>query len=379
VTTPNLGLTEPVDHGSADVWGPILNTDFDLIDAHDHTAGKGVQVPSAALKINADVSWSFAGTHYAIADALAFDMFPTTAASVAAYASALFTNSSDNNLYYRNQGGTNVQITAGNSLNFSVTGGFGGDYTAVGALASFIDASDSYVFQQQVGSAVRQYGKIQGADLWLFEYKANPAAGVPANRVALKSPAALAASYDWTWPAAVPAANTFVMVDNTGALTNPATPTTVNTISVGDIKLTNARTLLVSAALAGLPSGSAATLDGSLASGRILVSTDTTGYQYPIPMSVGDQITGWTLYCNKTTNNTHTITAQLQKLNGTTFAVTGIAAAITNAGNAPGAVQLTQSGLSYTLATGEIPFILFTGSGTTGDQTLELEVVYKRP
>lgn len=212
---PNMGLVLPIDHASADVWDTILDAVFGLVDAHDHTTGKGVKVPSAGLNINADLSF----ISHAITNALALDMVPTTTASVAAYSSAMFVNSADNNLYFRNAAGNNVQITAGNIINVAVAGAIGGDYGSVGALLDFVDANDTYHFMQQLGAGVRQYGKVAHADLDLFEYKANPAAGVPANRVRHKSPVALAASYDLTWLAALPASGRILQVDAAGLIT----------------------------------------------------------------------------------------------------------------------------------------------------------------
>lgn len=215
MSTPNMGLTLPVDHGSTDTWDVILDAVFGLIDSHDHSTGRGVKVPSAGLNINADLSF----ISHAITNALALDMVPTTTASVAAYSSAIFVNSADNNLYFRNAAGNNVQITAGNIINIAVAGAIGGDYGSVGALLDFVDANDTYHFFQQLGAGVRQYGKVAHADLDLFEYKAAPSAGVPANRVRHKSPASLAASYDLTWLAALPAANAGLSADSTGLIT----------------------------------------------------------------------------------------------------------------------------------------------------------------
>ena len=62
---------------------------------------------------------------------------PSATTAVSGYASALFANSADNNLYWRNSGGTNVQLTAGNSLNVAgFVGGIGGDYASRPELAT---------------------------------------------------------------------------------------------------------------------------------------------------------------------------------------------------------------------------------------------------
>lgn len=223
-TTPLMSLVLPTEGGSADVWAPILATVFGLIDGHDHTPGKGGKVPSAGLNINADVSWSSGGTSRAITDLRAIDFSAQPAAGMTALAGALFLSDGTgglaaNELYYRTTGGTNVRVTSGSALNVAgFTGGIGGDYSTAGALVDFDDATDSYRFRQQVGSSVRQFARMQSADVDLFEYKAHPAAGVPANRVRLASPAALAASYTLTLPAALPSIIRLLSVSPTGAV-----------------------------------------------------------------------------------------------------------------------------------------------------------------
>src|SRR5712664_2456282 len=103
--TANMLLVLPTDKGDSNVWDSILDTAFGLIDAHDHTAGKGVRVPTAALKIDADKSWSDAGVFRAIKDLLAIDFQPSAASSMTGFAGALFCNSADNELYWRTTGG----------------------------------------------------------------------------------------------------------------------------------------------------------------------------------------------------------------------------------------------------------------------------------
>lgn len=214
----NMSLVLPTEDGDSDQWDFYLNAALALVDAHDHTSGKGVKVPSAGLKINADVSWAFSGTNYSITDMKALDFAPVSAGTITGYGSALFVNSDDsNNLYFRNQSGTNVKITDGSTLNFSVTGGIGGDYSSIGALLDYDDATDTYRFRQQTSASVRQYAKIASADLKLFEYIAAGGAVVPTNSVTLKSPAALAGSYTMTALTALPASTSVLQISSAGA------------------------------------------------------------------------------------------------------------------------------------------------------------------
>lgn len=231
-TTPNMNLVVPTEDGSSGTWDTLLNAALgvngDGVDGHDHTTGKGVPIPSAALKINADVAFAFGGSSYAITALKALDFTPHAPADVAAYSSAFFVSNVDNNAYFRNSGGNNVKLTDGNTLNVAgFVGGIGGDYSAVEALLDYDDATDTYRARQEDDGGVRQFGKMAHADLLLYEYDAAGDVSVPANAVTIKSPDALAAGYSVTFPAAVPAAATVVMMAADGVLSVPQADVTL--------------------------------------------------------------------------------------------------------------------------------------------------------
>lgn len=232
--SPNMGIVWPTDNDDANAWAPIMDLAVrGVIDGHTHAPGSGVQIAMSSLKVDADISWAFGGSQRAITDLRAIDFSPQPASGMTSLAGALFLNSADNELYYRTLAGANVKVTNGSALNFAAfVGGIGGDYQAVGALEIFDDGSDAYWFQQQVGAAVRQYAKMQCADLKLFEFKAVGAAPVPTLGVTLKSPAALAGNYALTMPPALPAGATFMVVDNTGAITVATNPTLATNASI---------------------------------------------------------------------------------------------------------------------------------------------------
>lgn len=292
MATPNMGMILPTEDGSADVWDTILNTALTLNDAHDHTSGKGVAIPSAALNINADVSWASGGTNYAITALKAVDFTAVTAASVAGYAGAFFVNSSDSELYFRSIAGTNIKITSGTTLNVSIVGGIGGDYSSVSALLDYDDASDTYRFRQETSAAVRQYAKIASADLVLREYKAAGNAVVPVNAVTLKSPAALAASYTVTLPDAVPASTVLVQTTSAGVLT--FTNTIVNDMTMaanksvivsGTGKYKHATKTITVPCLPTSATVSAGTVSGTGGTPRSDIAISTTAY-FPLLISL---------------------------------------------------------------------------------------------
>ena len=109
MTTTNMALSLPTTSVTpGPTYADLNNSAFDLVDAHDHTTGKGVRIPSAGLGINATVEFNDNG-----ASEITFLAFTASAAPSAT--KAVYVNSS-NDLYYRNASGTSVQLTSGASI-----------------------------------------------------------------------------------------------------------------------------------------------------------------------------------------------------------------------------------------------------------------------
>lgn len=236
MATPNMGMTLPTDHDSAELWGSILNTALTLNDAHDHSPGKGVLVPMGGIKIDADKSWSFGGTSRAITDLKAIDFAPTAVAGLTALAGALFISDgtgglSANELYYRTTSGSNVKFTSGAALNVAAfTGGIGGDYTAVGAAVAFDDALDRYTFKQQANA----WARMASGEVRILETGTTESVFV-----GMAAPALLGASYTMTWPTALPGATNIAQIDSSGnwsfsnTIVNSATFSNLVTLNAG--------------------------------------------------------------------------------------------------------------------------------------------------
>jgi hypothetical protein len=214
--TTNMLLVQPSENGDAGTWDTILTALFLLIDAHDHSTGKGVTVKSAGISINADLSIASGGVFYALKDVKTLDFQPSTAASMTSYASNLFVNSSDsNNLYFRTQSGTNVRITNGTSLDITASGGIAGDYISTGAEVAYSDAGKEYTFKgkdpDNFWMALRS-GPLRIAQLDTTE----------SVYVEVIAPAALGSSYTITLPTAAPAATSVVQISSSGVLSASA-------------------------------------------------------------------------------------------------------------------------------------------------------------
>jgi hypothetical protein len=273
-TTPNMLLPVPDDHTDADTWGLALNAVFGVsgggIDAHDHSTGKGVQVPSAGIGINADLSFAA----FALTTAKAVTFNQTTTASVAGYTNALFVNSADHNLYFRNNSGSNVQITAGSTINVSLVGGIGGDYSSVSALLSYVDANKDYLLQQQ--GSPRPWAGLETGDIKLFQKAASIS-----NAVTLKSPAALAASYTMTMPTGLPGSTSVLAITNAGVISGGMPANADVTVSgTGSFKHgTKTTSANFIGSLANVSAGSVSTTGGSVGA----LMANNTIFRYPVP------------------------------------------------------------------------------------------------
>jgi hypothetical protein len=160
--TTNMGLTQP---GVLTTVGPTYatqqNTDLTLIDAHDHSSGKGVQVSQTGLLFTGDLSYQN-GTNYYGPTNLAYAQFHQQTLQGAGTKPAALMVDASGNLYYQNGSGTNVQVTSGSNIVQTGTGtfnGFYGDYAAAGpthgATATFDSASGQFRFFTDSGSTVR--------------------------------------------------------------------------------------------------------------------------------------------------------------------------------------------------------------------------------
>lgn len=213
--TANMALILPTQDSLADAndWDRLLNIALGtVIDQHDHTAGKGVRIPSAGLNINATVE--FNGYRATELTGLAMQNLGSVLGSGSL---EFFTYSG--NAYFRNGSGQNVRITSGATLDVSSVGGIAGDYASIGAEFAYVDASDTYTAKQELDTAVRQWARGAFGGIDLYEYLAAGDVTPITNRVRLASPAALASSYALTFPAALPGSDSLIQVTSAGVLT----------------------------------------------------------------------------------------------------------------------------------------------------------------
>jgi hypothetical protein len=400
MTTPNMGLALPTPGGDIGTWDDELNTALDLVDAHDHSAGKGVPIGVAGLNIGADLPLN--GNSLVGIRSLDLD----EVAALASGARRLFVSSADHELYYRTAAGVNVKLTNGASLNLSLVGGIVGDYAAIGAEVAYDDANDQYTFKQQLSAGIKQWARLAGAGVDLYEYKAAGDATNITKRVRHKSPAALAANYDVTWPAALPAAQVALQMDNAGVLvasnTFPQAVTFSNTVNLGTAVAAYTATGLITANAGltgttitastdylhsfkhklGLPAAlwqvvnapAAVTTDGK----SISLSTHAGDTTHPtancgIPLKANDVITDIFVYVDKV-SGAGTVTARFKSYNP----LTGVTSDIANAAWPGAGNTISITGLSTTVVESVAYWVQIEGGGTTGDILYHASVRYTR-
>lgn len=205
VTLPNSGITLPVLGGDPGVWDDETNACWANYDGHDHSAGKCPRIRTASINIDADLGLN--GKGLTAIGRLAFSKI----AALTTGTVTLFVNAADNELYYRTQGGVNVKLTNGTSINTTLIGGIAGDYAAVGAEVAYDDANDVYTFKQE--GSPRPWARIAAGDVRIYQYNTTETV-----YTGIKVAAALAASYDITLPLALPASTKPVAMDSTGQL-----------------------------------------------------------------------------------------------------------------------------------------------------------------
>lgn len=200
MATTNMGLTTStplVTTGPA--WANNVESNWDVLDAHDHSSGKGVQITPSGININTNLEYnSFSAiglqsTRYNNQSAVLSSSIVTTV-----YAK-------DGNLYFNNGTGNAVQVTNGTSVNVAGVGGITG-LGGTDAAVTYSDITKVFAFTQDANiTASLDVGPVTIRENIAF-----------ANGITLQSPSSLAGSYSMTMPAALPASPALMQLSAAG-------------------------------------------------------------------------------------------------------------------------------------------------------------------
>ena len=359
-TLPNMSIVLPTLGADIGTWDDKINAALTLVDAHDHKSGKGLRINTTAIEIDADLT--IAGYALTNVGKAAF----TAVTALASGSKTFFVSSADNELYWRSNGGTNIQVTSGSTLNISLVGGIAGDYTSVGAEVAYDDSNDRYTFKQE---GTKPWARIACGPVRIFEYNT-----LETVYVELAVDAALASSYTITLPAAVPGAAALVQISAAGVVS--FSNTTTGTITAGALKYTTATTTYIPpSAYAVAGTAHVYQAGGFWAWG----ATGSDSIHVPIHVTDGETLTGFTLHVDKNSDATNTITAYLQYVSST-GAVTTLST-VSNAANAPNEITLTAAFTHAVVADSYYEIYIFCDDGTPSavDKIRGCKVTRTRP
>jgi len=202
--TPNMNLTEPIVGSTVSpTWATDLNADLTIIDQHNHTPGNGVQIPSAGLDINSDLSFNY--NNLLGLNSLVF------AGAISGTASPLSLYSDGTNLFYEDSAGYTIQLTKNHQPNAGTGNIQGLPSTPMGGAGiSWVNSQNTFDFLSDAGTVG---ANISGGALELNYTSTLPTAG--SKSVILQVPSSVS-SYSLTLPTALPSKTNFLTLDTSG-------------------------------------------------------------------------------------------------------------------------------------------------------------------
>lgn len=112
--TPNMGLGLPTPGAATGLqWEQSINSNASIVDGHQHVAGQGQPIPTAAMNINANLNYNGFS---------AFGLLGTTYTPQPSLATLTTLYVIGNELYYNDGAGNVVKITSGGTVNATSSG-----------------------------------------------------------------------------------------------------------------------------------------------------------------------------------------------------------------------------------------------------------------
>lgn len=206
--TPNMNLVVPVPtEQSGPNWSFDLNASLTILDGHDHTPGSGVQVPTAGILINGDLSWN--GAYNAVDLRSSRYTVNGSALALPSDLSCAYSSGTDGDLYWNDLNGNQIRITSGGAV-AGATGTITGLPSGT-ASASFVSASGTFLFQQATSTAAN----IDVASVAIRYPGSYPTP--TGNYIQLQAPSSLSSGYALTLPV-LPGQTNVMTLTNTGTI-----------------------------------------------------------------------------------------------------------------------------------------------------------------
>lgn len=196
--TPNMSLIVPtIGSELAPTWAQDINSSLSLVDGHDHSSGRGVQIGTAGINIQSDLTLN--GNNLTSIRALRMSALSLGSLSASDNA-ALCTSGVD--LYFRDGNGNNIRLTQSGSI-VGTAGSISG--LASPASASYVAGSSTFIWQ----SAANTTANMDMGSIILRPTTAS------ANGITVSAPVGLGANYTLTLPGAVPGTNNALTLTST--------------------------------------------------------------------------------------------------------------------------------------------------------------------
>lgn len=209
-------------------WALNIDACLALIDLHDHSSGKGVQIGTAGLNIDGD--FSIGNNNLLNVNSM---RLASQSAVLAGGSDLRCVYAVGVNLYYNDGNGNQIQITSG--------GGVAGSPGSISNLtspasASYVALSETFVWQSDSNIAADM-------DMRSVILRNSTASS---KGMTLSPPAAMASDFEVTFPA-LPAAQRFMTLDNVGSIAaswvtdNVTTEISSSNLQVKDLGISTAK------------------------------------------------------------------------------------------------------------------------------------------
>lgn len=327
--TPNMQLDVPdVSTTLGPEWARKINlalgTNGAGIDGHNHTAGKGVPIPSAGIAVDAELEFNgFDAT------LLRSTRYSEQAAALEETTDLGCVYNVGGDLYWNNGDGTAVQITDGATLAATSLGGISG---LPSGTASVAFATSTYTFRRATNSAA-----IMDVGPLVIRDTAASALGIT-----LASPVGLAGAYSLTLPPALPASSKIVQIGSDGQISAALAPDgssleiATNTLQVKALGVTKAMQAAV----------------GQQLSASVSTSTTSTSMTNVTGMTVSITTSGRPIIIAAITDDTSGVRGywELSRVSGTLVGPLGLLQIVVS-GSATATIGRTQFGEAETITT----------------------------